>query len=113
TATRRVIHRASCRTVRKGSGRSVLGRRRTTAIRRSPAGVDFGRGEDAVHRGAADRPLALGHPHTGLGDLDLALVVALLLALDAVAVVRLGLLGHDCLLRRVTDLAECPCVMSD
>src|SRR3954465_11516953 len=48
--------------------------------------------QDAVHGRAADRALALGHVHAGLRDFHGALEVALLLALHAVAVVRV--VGH-------------------
>src|SRR5690554_4826538 len=54
--------------------------------------------QDPVDGGAAHRTLALGHVHAGLADLDVSFKVALLLALDAVAAVRLGLGGHDVLL---------------
>src|SRR6185312_3847935 len=46
--------------------------------------------EDPVHRGAADRALALGHAPTRVADRDLTLEVALLPALHAVAVVGVG-----------------------
>src|SRR5438045_3544374 len=46
--------------------------------------------EDAVHLRAAMRALAFGHPAPGVASYDLALEVALLLALHAVAVVCLG-----------------------
>src|SRR5262249_29245892 len=45
---------------------------------------------DAVHLGAAHRTRALGHAAPGVAGDDLALEVALLLALHAVAVVGLG-----------------------
>src|SRR5690349_2248423 len=53
----------------------------------------LGLAQDPVDRRATDRALALGHVHAGLRDLDGALEVALLLALHAVAVVRV--VGHD------------------
>src|SRR5689334_7547360 len=46
--------------------------------------------EDPVHRGAADRALALGHAPTRVAARDLTLEVALLPALPAVAVVGVG-----------------------
>lgn len=49
-----------------------------------------GLAEDAVHLRPASRTGALGHPATGVTRHDLALEVALLLALDAVAVVGVG-----------------------
>ena len=49
-----------------------------------------GLSEDAVHFGAAHRTRALGHAAPGVAGDDLALEIALLLALHAVAVVGLG-----------------------
>jgi len=63
--------------------------------------------QDPVDGRSADRALALGHVHAGLADLDGSLEVALLLALHAVAVVRLGLCGHGVLLRGSFTFGEC------
>src|SRR5947208_3588071 len=54
------------------------------------SGPDLGLAEDPVHLRAAHRAGALGHAATGLADLDFAFEVALVLALHAVTVVRLG-----------------------
>ena len=54
--------------------------------------------EDPVDSGATHRALALGHVHTGLRHLDGPGEIALFLALNAVPVVGLGLVGHDALL---------------
>src|SRR5688500_17559566 len=63
---------------------------RTALPGKHESGLDLA--QDPVHGGAADRALALGHVHARLRDLHGALEVALLLALHAVAVVRV--VGH-------------------
>src|SRR3954447_25329252 len=69
--------------------RRQKGATRTSCPGRPPTSAVLRLAEDPVHLGAADRAGALGHPATGLADLDLAVEVALLLALHAVAVVAL------------------------
>src|SRR4051812_25373281 len=54
------------------------------------SGPRGGLAQGAVDRGAADGTLALGHVHARLRPLAVPLEVPLLLALDAVAVVRGG-----------------------
>src|SRR5204862_5376012 len=56
---------------------------------RSEQTVGLGLAEDAVHLRSAHGAETLGHAATGVAHLDLAVEVALLLALDAVAVVSL------------------------
>ena len=95
-ATRRPVHRPD--RAADSSGQAGV---------RTVVGGGLGLAQDAVHGGAADRALALGHVHAGLADLDRALEVTLLLALHAVAVVRLGLCGHGVLLRGSFACGEC------
>src|SRR5205085_10081302 len=68
-------------------GAPSAGTRRERASDGGQRGPSSGLAEDPVHLGAADRAGALRHPAAGLTDLDLAVEVPLLLALDAVAVV--------------------------
>src|SRR3954447_9931285 len=70
--------------------RRQKGATRTSCPGRPPTSASLRLAEDPVHLGAADRAGALGHPAAGLADLDLAVEVALFLALHAVAVVALS-----------------------